>query len=112
MRAQKILGLLALLGGVLVQGGCGTVTTVLREDNATVHALKAKKTYCQSVPRIYSGVAYDLCVLHGPPNSGSGVSLNDVPWAFIDVPISGVLDTLVLPYTIYRQSVDGSIELR
>ncbi|ONH54506.1 hypothetical protein BLL36_12600 [Pseudomonas cedrina subsp. cedrina] len=111
MKAKKMLRWLAVMGGVLALGGCGTVTTVLREDSATVHSLKAKKTYCQSVPRIYSGVAYDLCVLHGPPNSGSGVSLNDVPWAFIDVPISGVLDTLVLPYTIYQQSVNGSIEL-
>ncbi|AZE87211.1 YceK/YidQ family lipoprotein [Pseudomonas orientalis] len=92
--------------------GCGTVTTVLREDAVTVRALKADKTYCQSVPRIYSGVAYDLCVLHAPPNSGGGLAVNSVPWTFIDVPLSGVMDTLLLPYTLYRQSADGSIDLR
>ncbi|WP_426135507.1 YceK/YidQ family lipoprotein [Pseudomonas sp. PWP3-1b2] len=112
MKVTKMAGLLGLMGGFLLMGGCGTVTTVFRGDNATVQSLKAKKTYCQSVPRVYSGLAYDLCVLHAPPSSATGVSLNSVPWAFIDVPVSGVLDTLILPYTIYRQNVDGSIELR
>ncbi|WP_248751431.1 YceK/YidQ family lipoprotein [Pseudomonas sp. MWU15-20650] len=105
-------GLLVLMGIVSVLEGCGTVTTVFRDGDVVARELKANRTYCQTVPRVYSGVAYDLCVLHAPPHSGSGVSLNDVPWAFIDVPISGVLDTLILPYTIYRQNVDGSIELR
>ncbi|CRM88927.1 putative periplasmic lipoprotein [Pseudomonas sp. 22 E 5] len=108
---SNVAGLLALLGVSLLVAGCGTMTTVLREDSATVQSLKAKKTYCQSVPRVYSGVAYDLCVLHAPPNSGSWVSLNDVPWPFLDVPVSAVLDTFFLPYTIYRQSQDGSIEI-
>ncbi|UOB24548.1 YceK/YidQ family lipoprotein [Pseudomonas orientalis] len=92
--------------------GCGTVTTVMREDAVTVRALKADKTYCQSVPRIYSGVTYNLCVLHAPPNTGGGLAVNSVPLTFIDVPLSGVLDTLLLPYTVYRQSADGSIDLR
>ncbi|MBN2979055.1 hypothetical protein BFW88_02005 [Pseudomonas fluorescens] len=108
----EIVGLLVVGWVSLFASGCGTVTTAMREDTATVQSLKAKKTYCESVPRIYSGVAYNLCVLHAPPNSGAGLSLNDVPWAFIDVPLSGVLDTLILPYTIYRQNADGSIELR
>ncbi|WP_300631525.1 YceK/YidQ family lipoprotein [Pseudomonas sp.] len=101
-----------LLGIILMTGGCGTVTTVFRGDDVTVRELRGKKTYCQSVSRIYSGVAYDLCVLHGPPNSAGELSLNGVPWAMFDVPISAVLDTLVLPYTIYQQSADGSLELR
>ncbi len=105
-------GRLALVGIVLLLGGCGTVTTVLRDDGVAVRELKAKKTYCQTVPRIYSGVAYDLCVLHGPPNSAGGLALNGIPWAIVDVPVSAVLDTLVLPYTIYRQSADGSLELQ
>ena len=109
---SRIAGSLALLGVSLIVAGCGTVTTVLREDSVTVQSLKAKKTYCQSVPRVYSGVSYDLCVLHAPPNSGSGMSLNDVPWPYLDVAVSGVLDTLLLPYTIYRQNADGSLLLR
>ena len=109
---SNVAGLLALLGVCLIVAGCGTMTTVLREDRVTVQSLKAKKTYCQSVPRVYSGVSYDLCVLHAPPSSGSGLSLNDVPWPYLDVAVSAVLDTLFLPYTVYRQSADGSIELR
>ena len=97
-----ILRLLVLLGISLLMGGCGTTTTVLRGDDVTVLNLKRKKTYCNSVPRVYSGVVYDLCVLHGPPNSASDLSLNGIPWGILDVPVSAVLDTLVLPYTIYR----------
>ncbi len=104
--------LLVLAWSASMMVGCGTVTTVMREDAATVRALKADKTYCQSVPRIYSGVTYNLCVLHGPPSTGSSLALNSVPWTFIDVPLSGVMDTLLLPYTVYRQSTDGSIDLR
>ncbi len=51
----KIVGLWVLGWASLVVSGCGTVTTALREDAVTVQALKAKKTYCESVPRIYSG---------------------------------------------------------
>ncbi|AZF24681.1 YceK/YidQ family lipoprotein [Pseudomonas sp. R2-60-08W] len=107
-----IVRLSVLLGISLLLGGCGTATTVLRGDDVTVRELRGKKTYCQSVSRIYSGVAYDLCVLHGPLNSAGGLSLNGIPWAILDVPLSGVLDTLVLPYTLYRQNADGNLELR
>ena len=104
--------LLAPVGIALLLGGCGTVTTVLRDDRIAVQELKARKTYCQTVPRVYSGVAYDLCVLHAPPNSAGGLVLDGIPWAFIDVPVSAVLDTLVLPYTIYQQNADGSLVLQ
>ncbi|AZF08715.1 hypothetical protein C4J93_0487 [Pseudomonas sp. R2-37-08W] len=107
-----IVRLSVLLGISLLLGGCGTATTVLRGDDVTVRELRGKKTYCQSVSRIYSGVAYDLCVLHGPPSSAGGLSLNGIPWAILDVPLSGVLDTFVLPYTLYRQNADGNLELR
>lgn len=102
-----------LLGALsLTLVGCGTVTTVLRDDAVVSTDLKKQKTYCQSIPRVYSGVAYDFCVLNGPPNSMGAVAINDVPWVYFDFLASGVLDTLVLPYTIYRQSVDGSIDIR
>ena len=29
----------------------------------------------------------------------------------VDAAVSGVLDTLLLPYTIYKQQADGSIEI-
>ena len=104
---------LLVLGSIaLTMAGCGTVTTAFREDAATVRSLKANKTYCQSVPRLYSGVTYNLCLLNGPPNSRGDVAVNNVPWTLIDIPLSGITDTLLLPYTVYRQSADGSIELQ
>lgn len=103
---------LLALGTVLLLGGCGTVTTVLRDDGVAIRELKARKTYCDTVPRVYSGVAYDLCMLHAPPNSAGGLALSGIPWAFIDVPVSAVLDTLVLPYTLYRQNTEGGLQLR
>lgn len=102
-----------LLGALsLTLVGCGTVTTVLRDDAVVSADLKKQKTYCQSIPRVYSGVSYDFCVLNGQPNSKGVVAISDVPWVYFDFLASGVFDTLVLPYTIYRQSVDGSIDIR
>ncbi|TVT81561.1 YceK/YidQ family lipoprotein [Pseudomonas sp. H3(2019)] len=96
----------------LALGGCGTVATVLQDDAEVARCLRKQKTYCQSIPRIYSGVAYDFCVLNGPPNSMVGVTMSGVPWVYFDFLVSGAFDTVVLPYTIYRQSTDGSIDIR
>lgn len=85
--------------------GCGTAATVLQDDAEAAQGLRRQKTYCQSIPRIYSGLAYDFCVLHAPPDP-TGIL---VPLILVDLALSGALDTVVLPYTIYRQGVDGSI---
>ena len=95
---------------VLTLGGCGTVKTVFNSDAQVSAALKKESTYCDSVPRVYSGAAFDLCVLHAPANTtGKGGGL--IPLLFVDVVASALADTLALPYTIYRQSRDGSILL-
>lgn len=85
--------------------GCGTAATVLQDDAEAAQGLRRQKTYCQAIPRIYSGLAYDFCVLHAPPDP-TGIL---VPLILVDLTLSGVLDTVVLPYTIYRQGVDGNI---
>jgi len=36
---------------------------------------------------------------------------NATPGLLVDAAVSGVLDTLLLPYTIYKQQADGSIEI-
>jgi uncharacterized protein YceK len=93
--------------------GCGTVNTVIRGDAVASHNLKESESYCESIPRVYSGVSYDFCILHGSPAPGLTLQAsNSVPDIFFDFVISGVLDTLVLPYTIYRQSNDGNIEIQ
>lgn len=99
---------------LLALAGCGTINTVMREEGVAARELRNQKTYCQSIPRIYSGVGYNLCRLNGEPNPHGAFDsqLNFVPFVFVDSLISGVLDTALLPYTIYRQSSDGSIIIR
>ncbi|QJP93484.1 MULTISPECIES: YceK/YidQ family lipoprotein [Pseudomonas] len=89
----------------LALSGCGTAVTVLQGDEAATRSLRKQKTYCQSIPRIYSGLAHDFCLLHAPPDP-TGIL---VPVVLLDMTLSGVFDTACLPYTIYRQAVDGNI---
>ncbi len=53
-----------------------------------------------------------ICVLRGKPSQaalwlGPGAEL-----MLVDIALSGVLDTVVLPYTIYEHVIAGSIELK
>lgn len=100
-----------MLAALLMLAGCGTVQTVVRSDEAAVKSLKEKRSYCGAVPRIYSGVTYDFCTLHAPLEAGVDPEKynNGTIFVLIDVVISGALDTMLLPYTIYRQQADGSI---
>ncbi|MGF6487922.1 YceK/YidQ family lipoprotein [Pseudomonas frederiksbergensis] len=100
-----------MLLAAMILTGCGTFQTVVRSDEAAAKSLKEQKTYCGAVPRIYSGVTYDFCSLHAPPGPGIDEYKynNGTPFVLIDLVISGVLDTMLLPYTIYRQQADGSI---
>jgi uncharacterized protein YceK len=93
--------------------GCGTINTVFSSDVDTVNSLRKAKTRCEAVPRVYSGLSYDLCVMHGPPQ----VTERDpaapamIPFQIIDLIPSGIIDTLLLPYTIYLQSSLGSLDI-
>lgn len=101
MKRQLVLSVYLLLSG------CGTINTAFRDDAVSRQHLKDSKTYCDVVPRVYSGVAYDFCRFNGAPvERGPGV-----PLLLFDFPFSGVLDTVLLPYTIYQQNKHGSIEL-
>jgi uncharacterized protein YceK len=97
----------ALSIGILVLSGCGTANTVLREDAAAARELRNQKTYCQSIPRVYSGVAFDFCLLHAVPDP-TGIL---VPFVLLDITVSGIVDTVALPYTVYRQGTDGNISI-
>jgi len=85
--------------------GCGSALTVLQDDADAARDLRKQKTYCQSIPRIYSGLAYDFCVLNAPPDPSGFL----VPMALLDLPLSGAFDTVALPYTVYRQVTDGNL---
>ncbi|MGV8920507.1 MAG: YceK/YidQ family lipoprotein [Pseudomonas sp.] len=103
--------LIAVIATTLLSG-CGTVNTTFRDDSVAKQDLRDYKTYCNAVPRIYSGVVYDFCSLHAPlpadnrPHQGS-----NAPLLLVDLALSGVVDTVVLPYTIYQQSTYGSINI-
>ena len=90
-----------------VLSGCGSVSTVLQGDADAARDLRKKKTYCQSIPRIYSGVAFDFCTLNAPPDPTGMLA----PFVWFDLPLSAVFDTLSLPYTVYRQITDSNLSI-
>mgnify|MGYP006168310009 CR=1 FL=1 len=67
-----------------VLSGCGSAASVLQMDADVARDLRKQKTYCQSIPRIYSGLAFDFCVLNAPPDP-TGVLL---PFVLLDLPLS------------------------
>ena len=92
--------------------GCGTVNTVVRGDSVTRRNLNQVKTSCETIPRIYSGVSYDICVLRGKP-SQTALWMGAAPeLILVDLALSGVLDTVALPYTVYGQINEGPINLK
>jgi uncharacterized protein YceK len=101
----------AMLLATLMLAGCGTIQTAVRGDQVASKSLKDQKSYCGAIPRIYSGVTYDFCSLNAPLQNGLDAQTHtDAPAiVLIDVVMSGALDTLLLPYTLYRQQADGNI---
>ncbi|SEK64311.1 Protein of unknown function [Pseudomonas agarici] len=95
--------------------GCGTGSTLLRGDDAVSKSLAGYRTYCQAIPRMYSGVVYDFCVMHGEPTAQwqpDGSPVGNFPLIVLDILVSGVVDTVVLPYTINQQVREGSMVIR
>ncbi|MBC3774531.1 YceK/YidQ family lipoprotein [Pseudomonas sp. SWRI99] len=90
-----------------VLSGCGSAATVLQDDAEAARDLRKQKTYCQSIPRVYSGLAFDFCVLNAPPDPTGFLA----PFVLLDLPLSAVFDTVALPYTIYRQTTDGNLSI-
>jgi len=87
----RIIIVLALL---VLNSGCSTIYThnFSQENNDC--------STCSTLPWVYSGVMYDLCYTKYPE---AGLII------FLDAPFSFVADTVVLPYTIYKQYSEGSI---
>ena len=64
-----------LLAALLAISGCGTINTVFRPDAVASQNLKESRSYCENIPRIYSGVIYGFCTLNAEPAPEK--SLND-----------------------------------
>ncbi len=95
----------------ILLGGCGSIITVLRDDSVTSEYLAEVNSYCGAVPRVYSGVMFDFCVLHAPPKDEKNYDRSPPIIVVLDVALSGIADTLLFPYTLVRQHNDGSIEV-
>jgi uncharacterized protein YceK len=72
----------------------------------------AKYNLCKTTPNIYGGTIYTFREICDPCNHGetatvlSGILL---PFTIIDLPLCIIADTLVLPYTVYRQIEYGYV---
>ncbi|QJC82447.1 YceK/YidQ family lipoprotein [Pseudomonas umsongensis] len=93
---------------VVAISGCGTFKTLTDEEGAADNLAKWKSN-CHSIPRAYSGAVYQFCNLDGPPRSGPHW---DVPSIALDMAISGIADTILIPYTGYLQYQKGDIKVR
>lgn len=104
---------LAAVGGFVVMvslSGCGSFNTLTRDDNAIARSLIKQNTHCTEIARVYSGVAYDFCILN---SHQSGIVFEPLAVLYVmDALVCSITDTLALPYTLYQQRDLGNIELR
>ncbi|MFN1651212.1 YceK/YidQ family lipoprotein [Vibrio rotiferianus] len=103
---------LALMAALTMQG-CATVETINPPNNHVRISHEGKRSYCQDIPKIYSGVNYNMCLLNGEPSysENTGPKIDGVPFFVFDTVFSAIADTLVLPYTITMQAEKGSIDV-
>lgn len=109
---RKLVRSIALCTATLL-AGCGTaMTTTTRGIDHVETTTFAAQTQCRSIPRVYSGVIYDTCTsfLHNAQNDAAFQQWKIIPY-LIDGVASAAADTLLLPYTAYRQYADGSLHL-
>lgn len=107
-QTTNYLGFFALF---FVLTGCGTFQTLTPENGKVKISYNDKRSYCQSIPRIYSGVSHNLCQMYGEPSKTSYTTAADLPVWAIDTMLCAVTDTLALPYTISRQVNEGSLKV-
>jgi len=107
-KVMSVLGLVIL--NTLVLSGCGSYRTLSQSDEEIKYGLNSYRTNCSSLPRVYSGVSYDLCKINTkttePSKQFKGVLY------FSDVAFSAIFDTIFLPYSIYKQNKEGNIEIK
>lgn len=86
--------------------GCGTFSTLGKGPLQISSAKYNGSQPCKKIRRWYSGVKYDYCVLF----KGDGSNWELEGYLAWDLPFSLIVDTVVLPYTIYKQATIGSLE--
>ncbi|MBV1881104.1 MAG: YceK/YidQ family lipoprotein [Pseudomonadales bacterium] len=89
--------------------GCGTLSTLRYSDSNISSKLSKSQTRCTTLSRIYSGIFFDICTVHS--NSTHDLKgIGDAYYLFDTIP-SSILDTVFLPYTIFKQFRFGSLTL-
>lgn len=88
--------------------GCGTAATVCIDDLSPFLL-----TEDVSLPRVFSGVLYDLSMATGYYEDEMELKIWFVDvgkiCAFIDAPLSLIADIALIPYTVYAQIKRGNI---
>lgn len=103
---KKLFHVLLLLGVLSLVSACGTMRTIGKGpiSSPPKHLLGSQP--CKTIKRWYSGIRYNSCVLFD--GDGSDWELEGYLWP--DLPFSFILDTFVLPYTIYMQAAHGDVK--
>lgn len=98
---------------VVLCSACSTVKTINPAGDQVDIRYNGNKSYCESIPRIYSGLSYNFCLMHSKPSPSAnvGFTINGLSYVGVDSFFSVVTDTVVLPYTIYTQVEKGSLEV-
>ena len=78
----------------ILMSGCSTIYT----QTANLDCYNK----CMHISQIYSGTSSELCELMSNTS-------NPLGYEIIDLPLSFVFDTVILPYTIYKQNTEGSL---
>lgn len=104
---------LTVLLAAALSCSCATVKTLSPENNHVVIEHHGNKSYCEEIPRIYSGLSYNFCLFYGEPDRAGtlGNRFNGVPWFVFDSVFSVAADTVVIPYTVVTQVQKGNIEV-
>ncbi len=104
------MGKYILFVSVLTLSGCGTLNTVTNSDQQISRNLIRQETSCKTIPRAYSGLAYDFCYLYSRPTRSQFYD-GFLGLHVLDGAISIAADTVLLPYTGYKQYKHGSISI-
>jgi uncharacterized protein YceK len=95
---------------VILLHGCGTLQTLRPAENHVEISVSGMKSSCETIPRVYSGTCFGVCKFFGDAKYKTGsIGIGGLPLFIFDIPLSFIMDTLVLPYTLIRQYQDGNI---
>jgi uncharacterized protein YceK len=89
---------IVLIMAATALNGCGTIITLSMQEKDIVD-------HCNTLPRAYSGTVFDSRCIYHPEHKGTN---NAELFCLIDLPLSLGMDTIVLPYTGYKQIQHGS----